>query len=107
MYQLAGAHNTRVSGLNNTRQKQFQTAADMSGYEGDQDHYRGNSRGRFQGGKIESRKKKKATQQLAAARNANKKYKDAYQAQTQSLRTSQKKGSVTVPMSSIELNIDD
>ena len=51
----------------------------MSGYEGDQDQYRHNSRGRFHGGKIESRKKKKATQQLAAARNANKKFKDAYQ----------------------------
>lgn len=61
MYQLAGAQNSRGSGLSNPRQKQFQTAADMSGYEGDQDHYRGNSRGRFQGGKIESRKKKKAT----------------------------------------------
>lgn len=48
-------------GAGPSRQRQLQTMADMSGYEGDQDQYRGQSRGRFYGGKIESRKKKKVS----------------------------------------------
>lgn len=104
MYSLKSGPKSKAGGQ--SRQRQLQ-AADMSGYEGDQDQYRGQSRGRFQGGKIESRKKKKATQQLAAARNASKKFKDSQTPTSQNTRASQKKASITVPQSHIELNLDE
>lgn len=104
MYSLKSGPKGKAGGQSRQRQLQM---ADMSGYEGDQDQYRGQSRGRFQGGKIESRKKKKANQQLVAARNANKKFKDAHTPTSQNLRASQKKGSLAVPQSQIELNLDE
>ena len=76
MYAMKAAPKNKVVG--HPRQRKLNAMADMSGYEGDQDQYRQDSRGRFHGGKIESRKKKKAPsfQQMAAARNVGKKFKD-------------------------------
>ena len=72
MYTMKSAPKNKVGG--HSRQGKLNAMADMSGYEGDQDQYRKDSRGRFHGGKIESRKKKKAPtfQQMAAS----KKFKD-------------------------------
>ena len=52
MYSLKSGPKGKGGG--HSRQRQLHTVADMSGYEGDQDQYRGQSRGRFAGGKIEN-----------------------------------------------------